>query len=329
MPLAVPLAATVVALSVGAGALGLVAPLPATADRAVVRVPSTASPTPGPTDAPTPAPTATPTGTVTPSPTGTVTPSPTGTVTPSPTPTPRVRLTKKSTKVVLGRSVQGRKIVAYRKGTPGARHRVVLLGQMHGNERAGVTTAKRARKLAVRSDTEVWVIPTMNPDGLARNTRTNARGVDLNRNWPMNWRSSSRGLTWSGPRASSEPETRAMLRFLKRVKPTYVVSLHQPFGEVGFTDDKPRPFQRRLARKLKLPLSDIGIGGPAPRPMTRKQEKARGLQPGGGNNLPTLTGWYNARHPGTAITVEFVRHPRTKFVTVTAPRGILEAARVR
>ena len=272
-----------------------------------------------------PTPSATPTAPATPEPTPTATPS----ATPTPSPTPRAsRLTKKSTKVVLGRSVQGRAIVAYRKGTPGAKHRVVLLGQIHGNERAGVTTAKAARKLAVRRDTEVWVVPTMNPDGLAANTRTNARGVDLNRNWPLNWRRSAKGLTWSGPRAASEPETRAMMRFLKKVRPTYVTSLHQPFGEVGLTTDKPRAFQRRLAKNLRLPLAEIGIGGPEPRKLTRAQEKKRGLQPGGGDNSPTLTGWYNARYPGTAITVEFVRRPRSAFVRRTAPKAILKASKV-
>ncbi len=209
------------------------------------------------------APTTTPTST--PTPTAPVSGSPNTPTTPTASPTgagpgekskAEVQLTRRATKVVLGRSVQGRSIVAHRKGTPGAKHRVVLLGQIHGNERAGVTTAKKARHLRVRSDTELWVVPTMNPDGHAARTRTNARGVDLNRNWPMNWRRTARGVTWSGPRATSEPETRVMLKFLKKVKPTYVVSLHQPFGEVGFTDDKPKAFQRRLARDLRLPLAD-------------------------------------------------------------------------
>lgn len=206
---------------------------------------------------------------------------------------------------------------------------MVLLGQMHGNERAGVRTARAARKLAVLRDTEVWIIPTMNPDGHAARTRTNARGVDLNRNWPLNWRRSAKGLTWSGPRKASEPETRAMLTFLKKVRPSYVVSLHQPFGQVGLDADKPRGFQRRLSKKLGLPLATIGIGGPEPKKLSRKQERRRGLQPGGGDNSPTLTGWYNARHRGTAITVELSRTPRDAYVEKKAPRAILKAAKVR
>jgi hypothetical protein len=236
------------------------------------------------------------------------------------------RTAKVLERTVIGRSVKGRPIVAYRKGDADpatARRTVVLLGQMHGNETAGVTTARWVRDhVAVRDDVVVWVIPTMNPDGLARGTRTNAHGVDLNRNWPMNWRRSRRGITWSGPHAASEPETRAMMRFLRQVQPDLVSSIHQPYGEVGFYRDKPRPFQHRLAKALHLPLRGIGIGGPTP---PADPNPPGELQPGGSDNSPTLTGWYNAHYPGTAITVEFRAHPGRTFV-VRAGKRILQAS---
>ena len=34
---------------------------------------------------------------------------------------------------------------------------------------------------------DLWVVPAYNPDGLARGTRRNAHGVDLNRNYPYHW----------------------------------------------------------------------------------------------------------------------------------------------
>jgi len=240
-------------------------------------------------------------------------------------PAPRSNQVLEST--VIGRSVRGHRIVAYRKGAAeptDARRTVVLLGQLHGDERAGVTTARWVRDhVSVRTDVTVWIVPTMNPDGLARGTRTNARGVDLNRNWPMNWRRTARGTTYSGRRAASEPETRAMLRFLRTVQPDAMTSLHQPYGEVGFYADKPRPFQRRLSRYLHLPLRGIGIGGPTP---PEDPDPPPGLQPGGSDNAPTLTGWYNAHYPGTAITVEFRAHPERRFVR-RAGTALLRAAR--
>lgn len=82
-------------------------------------------------------------------------------------------------KRVIGRSVQGRPIVAWRLGRPGKR-RVVLISSMHGNEphtRQILWSLRDGRRL---KGVDLWVVPTYNPDGIARRTRHNARGVDLN-----------------------------------------------------------------------------------------------------------------------------------------------------
>ena len=222
---------------------------------------------------------------------------------------------------VIGHSVQGRPIRAVEKGNPDAARTVVVIGQMHGDERAGVRTARFIiRHVRVSSGTDLWVVPTMNPDGLAHHTRQNARGVDLNRNWPMNWRPGARGATYPGRRAASEPETRAMMAFLDELRPRFVTSIHQPYGAVGKDKDKPIGFQRRLAHDLGLPLRRIDIGGPT------LISHEPGLQPGGANNAPTLTGWYNAHYPGSAITVEYTRHPSARYVTAVAGRGIVRAS---
>ena len=114
-------------------------------------------------------------------------------------------------RVLLGRSVQGRPIWAYRTGNPSASHVVVVLGQMHGDEPAGVVTARSIRtKAQTATGADVWVVPTMNPDGRSAGTRNNARGVDLNRNWPTNWEPGS--TAGSGP--ASEPETQDAVRAL-------------------------------------------------------------------------------------------------------------------
>ena len=69
----------------------------------------------------------------------------------------------------------------------------------------------------------VRVVRDMNPDGTARGTRTNARGVDLNRNWPAaNFRpSTNRGL-----RALSETETQAVWEDLTAFDPALVIVFH-------------------------------------------------------------------------------------------------------
>ena len=94
-------------------------------------------------------------------------------------------------------------------------------------------------------DVNLWVVPVYNPDGFARHTRKNAHGVDPNRNYPYKWARLTGGYD-SGPKPASEPETRAMMRFLSRVKPAYVLSFHQPLHGVDITE---RPaFSRRVAQ---------------------------------------------------------------------------------
>ena len=95
----------------------------------------------------------------------------------------------------------------------------------------------------------------MNPDGYAAHRRQNAHRVDLNRNWPHRWTNLT-GMYYSGTGPRSEPETRAMLAFLRGLRPKYVVSIHQPLYGVDTTDGGAldRAFRNRLARGLGLPL---------------------------------------------------------------------------
>ncbi len=201
---------------------------------------------------------------------------------------------------VIGRSVNGKPIVALRLGEPG-RKVVVLLASMHGNEAA---PSKILRSLAdgpAISGIDLWVVPTYNPDGVAAHTRKNAHGVDLNRNFPYRWADLD-GETESGPRPASEPETRAMMRFLRTVKPDRILSFHQPLNGVD-TDTKDRRFAKRLARALHLPTKTFDCGGVC---------------------HGTMTGWYNHRFKGSAVTVEYGAHPPAHRLKVSAPRQLVK-----
>lgn len=209
-------------------------------------------------------------------------------------------------RVLIGHSVEGRPIWAYRRGNPDAERVVVVVGQMHGDEPAGVVTARSIRdRMPISERAQVWVVPTMNPDGLAADSRYNARGVDLNRNWPTNWEPG--GTAGSGP--VSEPETRAMLRFLKRVEPTFVASMHQPFKVIGRSDKNMR-YVRRLSDQLDLPISRISVG----------DCEGADCPP-----VPTMTSWFNARRSGSCVTIEFGAHPARRYLRGQAARGILRA----
>jgi protein MpaA len=157
-----------------------------------------------------------------------------------------------SDKVLVGRSVRGRKIWAVRQGNPLAVDVLLSVGQMHGSEPAGlrVTDRLRAKTVPADADYQLWTIRSMNPDGAARGNRYNARGVDLNRNFPGTW---SSGQYRSGRGPGSEPETRAMMRFLKRLKPTGVLSFHQPWDTVlSVCDQRSAYWVRRTAQLIGL-----------------------------------------------------------------------------
>jgi murein tripeptide amidase MpaA len=88
---------------------------------------------------------------------------------------------------LLGRPVDGRPIYAVEVGDPAAARKVVVVGCVHGDECSGmaITTLLPARRPPPGVD--LWIIPTLNPDGAAAGTRGNADGVDLNRNFPWRW----------------------------------------------------------------------------------------------------------------------------------------------
>jgi hypothetical protein len=129
-----------------------------------------------------------------------------------------------SSRVVIGRSVRGRAIEAVRLGTPRLARRVLVVGSIHGDERAGLEVTRRLVARARAHGASLWVVPNLNPDGTAAGTRHNARGVDLNRNFPSEWEP----LAASGPRPLSEPEAKAAVRLIRRLRPDVTIWLHQP-----------------------------------------------------------------------------------------------------
>ena len=203
-------------------------------------------------------------------------------------------------KRTIGMSVRGRPIRAWRLGEPGKR-RVVLISTMHGNEPHTRRILESLRDGRAIRGIDLWVIPTYNPDGLARGTRRNARGVDLNRNFPHEWADLD-GNYESGPAPASEPETRAVMAFLEEIDPLRVVSFHQPLNGVD-TDTKEPRFARRLARALRLPRTSLDCGG-----------RCHG----------TMTMWFNHHFRGAALTVEYPAHPSRRRMVVAAPRQLLD-----
>jgi murein peptide amidase A len=182
-------------------------------------------------------------------------------------------------RTTIGHSVQGRPIAAVLNGSAKAPLRVLVVGCVHGDEAAGLRVARRLVNAPPLRRAALWIVPTLNPDGLAAGTRGNARGVDLNRNFPFGWRPLG-GLEYSGPRPLSEPESRAAADLTRRLRPDLTIWFHQPFGLVDRSGGDPA-VERRFAQLAGLPLGSI------PRP------------PG------SATSWQNRLLPqGSAFVVE-------------------------
>jgi len=159
--------------------------------------------------------------------------------------------------LVIGHSVDGREIRATHVGPDTARVNVLVVGDLHGNEPAGEAIVARLRRADPPGGVALWLVRTANPDGRAAHTRHNARGVDLNRNFPWRWRSAPRGVYFPGPRAGSEPETRALMRLVRRVRPQLGIYYHQQIGITVRARGADPSVMRDYARRTGLPLRSL------------------------------------------------------------------------
>jgi len=183
-------------------------------------------------------------------------------------------------RMVLGHSVLGRPIIAFRLGDPTSETKILVVGCIHGDECAGTAVA-RALIAGPPAGIDLWVIRNLNPDGFRAGTRQNGRGVDLNRNFPYRWR--AMGQPWDkefpGPHPLSEPEDRIARRLIARLHPDVSIWFHQPLGLVVRSAGD-ITIQRRFARRVGLPLVRLS-----------------GRYPG------SVTSWQNHWHPEAAAFV--------------------------
>jgi len=136
---------------------------------------------------------------------------------------------------------------------------VLIMATIHGNEPAG-TPLVEALHVHLRDHPEpvagrtIMLIPVANPDGFSNRTRTNARGVDLNRNFPAgNFQSRKR----NGVQPLSEPESQALHDLILSRRPARIVSIHQPLSCVDY-DGPARELARAMSAASDLPLRKLG-----------------------------------------------------------------------
>lgn len=126
------------------------------------------------------------------------------------------------------------------------------MGGVHGDEPLGVHLAQQTLDFLRRDEASAkpevklpWIlIPCLNVDGYARNTRVNGRGVDLNRNYPSkSWSpTAEKERYYPGPTPGSEAETQAVVALMQDFRPRLMIHCHswKPMvvcaGEPGLVD---------------------------------------------------------------------------------------------
>ena len=158
---------------------------------------------------------------------------------------------------IIGTSVQGYPLVCQVVGRgPDV---TLVMATIHGSEPAGTPLVRRlARHLQEYPDLlngrAVVLLPVANPDGMARENRYNAHGVELNRNFEAANRVTD---GHSGQTALSEPEARAIRQLVLEYKPDRIVSLHQPLSCIDY-DGPAEPLASRMGEYCDLPVKKVG-----------------------------------------------------------------------
>ncbi len=158
---------------------------------------------------------------------------------------------------ILGHSCEGRPIFGFELGREDSDVQTVLLTSLvHGIEVIGAIALQalipRIAGSSLGDRARFVVVPVVNPDAFADNIarvesgriawrRCNARGVDLNRNFPFVGASrpthpfagSRIALSphYAGPAEASEPETRALMELAAAIRPDLSIGFHS-FGEL-------------------------------------------------------------------------------------------------
>ncbi len=189
-------------------------------------------------------------------------------------------------------------IHALRIGSKAASRKVLVIGQHHGDEVLGIEVvlgiaeqlkAPDKKFNAILEQFQIWIIPTLNPEGWRevsrgnyqwkrknnRDTNNNKKfelredGVDLNRNYPVFWAedqlTASSNPYYKGSSAASESEIQALLKFVEKADFELAVFYHSSasgaYSEklyLPWYDKKDKAMTRRYQKNEELAQSYAG-----------------------------------------------------------------------
>ncbi len=158
----------------------------------------------------------------------------------------------------------------------------LVIGVFHGDEPQGKflieeylkrqSTLSPTSKSGGKKTNNPLFIPCLNPDGMQLGQRTNANGVDLNRNFPTkNWGENlgdnatcddEKSAYYGGISAGSEIETQFLIDTISEFKPQTILTLHAPYKVVNY-DGPAKELAEKISAIINYPV-EASIGYPTP-----------------------------------------------------------------
>ena len=141
-------------------------------------------------------------------------------------------------------SAPGLRLRAYRRHAPNPRLRLYLSAGIHGDEPSGPMAIRQLlEENPWPDDVDLWLVPCLNPSGYRVNSRENASGIDLNRDY----------------RHRTQPEVQTHIAWLER-QPRFdlTVILHEDWEASGFYVYELNPFGRKsIAEPIIEAMVDV------------------------------------------------------------------------
>lgn len=139
---------------------------------------------------------------------------------------------------------------------------ILVVGVIHGNENAGLAIVDDLRTMPLPPGIDLWLIDTINPDGVAADERGTANGVDLNRNFPHDWTAVASPGEWeySGPGPASEPETQAFMAVAQQIRPALTLWYHQDLARISPSTGRDSALRQRYAQLTGLAYESVSGG---------------------------------------------------------------------
>ena len=212
--------------------------------------------------------------------------------------------------ILLGYSVLHRPIMATEFGV--GPNVTLVLGGMHGDEPTGTFVVERFiaylnRHPRLAAGAEVVLVARVNPDGLARSSRVNADGVDINRNFPTrDWgRHAAQPRYNPGPESASEPEAQIVIHLISALRPCRIITIHAPYHQLNI-DGPALPLARTMQHFDHYRIT-TSIGYPTPGSLGTYAGKER--------QIPVVT----LELPPVSGTVAWAQNSRALLAAINLP----------